>query len=1051
MKSTILYLSLFAGVSALIIPSYFEHQVSVSYTKELVAAEEVSNDNKEVKVPVAFSCQLSTFNPFPDTLTVKGDSLTLKAGSGFRTYAWSDSSKLDSVKVRASGRYSVTVTDASGCIGKDSVVVHLIPGGIQQTDTTICLGNKITLEAKGSLTLDAANSGQSGNLYNDMIAWYPLDGNTQDLSRFKNHGTIEAGPVPTSDRFGKQQGAYRFNGNNGNIWAKHMPEQNALPLTVSCWMRTDSSYKQAALVSKYYSAHWNGWQLMTMAPDNGRVEPWYISSHTDNVMGDYGSEPFHAKGLYDGKWHHIVFTIDTVEGKLYVDGKQIGRQPWRGRPTKTANNNPLIIGWYGPYSNEYQGEYRGDIDEVMLFSKALSSSEVLGLNQPARRYRWSTGDTTASITVSPTQATTYYLTTTTNGLSRVDSVRVSVGQPITPAFNPFPDKIGSSADSVRLDAGAGFARYRWSNGDTTPVISVKQSGGFRVRVTNATGCTATDSVFVQFQDTLGLHLKDVQGICNEVVDIPVTVTGFRNIFSMQGSINWNPAELRFESISSYGVSATGMNAGNFGTAQTTAGKLSFSWNDANALGLTLPDSSVLFTIRLTCLGSAAKKIAIGFANDPLPQEVYDGKIQLRPVRTTSATVDMRCTFTIFGSILSPLEQPLKNVTVTLTGGVNTLTATSAADGSYSFKVLPGTYVLTPSRSYDPNKKNGLSTVDVALIQAHILQRIPFNQAYKTIAADVNNSGGVTSLDIVLLRRMLLDMDTSLPGNRLWAYVDGGQTFASAQAPFPAAFTKTFTNQSSNVSHIFRGIKIGDVNYDRNPLLDQAPSGDTLRLFGEWTDTEDGYVTLKVKSRAVSGLLGWQSTLRWDAKQLQLEKVTGLINNLGIGERWKDEGYLTLSWNDPRAEGPSFTEGSTWMELRFRKTSALQRVGIGMTEEKLGTEAFNGNYQSMGVKMEPVELRGNDMIGSMRVYPNPATQYMNVEWKMARAGAATVRLLDAQGRVVHVQRGEYGVGVQRLMIKRSGAWSVTGTWMVQVEVDGEVRNVKVVMGSEIYNP
>ena len=310
---------------------------------------------------------------------------------------------------------------------------------------------------------------------------------------------------------------------------------------------------------------------------------------------------------------------------------------------------------------------------------------------------------------------------------------------------------------------------------------------------------------------------------------------------------------------------------------------------------------------------------------------------------------------------------------------------------------------------------------------------------------------MTTADILSLRKLILGTDTVLPDNRLWALVDGSQTFANPQSPFPFSSTKTFTNQSTDVSHTFRAIKIGDVNYDRNPLLDQAPSGDTLRLFGEWIDTEDGYVTLKLKSRMVSGLLGWQSTLRWDAKQLELKSVNGLISNLGIGERWKDEGYLTLSWNDQRAEGLSFTEGMAWMELRFRKMSALQRVAIGMTEEKLGTEAFNGNYQSMGVKMEPIELKNNTLSGLLRVYPNPATQFMNIEWKMARAGAATVRLLDAQGRVVHVQRGEFGAGVQRTTIKRSGAWSLAGTWMVQVEVDGEVRNVSVVMGVEEPRP
>jgi hypothetical protein len=73
--------------------------------------------------------------------------------------------------------------------------------------------------------------------------------------------------------------------------------------------------------------------------------------------------------------------------------------------------------------------------------------------------------------------------------------------------------------------------------------------------------------------------------------------------------------------------------------------------------------------------------------------------------------------------------------------------------------------------------------------------------------------------------------------------------------------------------------------------------------------------------------------------------------------------------------------------------------------------------------------------------------MNVEWKMEKAGAATVRLLDAQGRVVHVQRGDYGAGVQRVSIRRSSGWTVAGTWMVQVECEGAVRNVPVLLAGE----
>jgi Concanavalin A-like lectin/glucanases superfamily/Carboxypeptidase regulatory-like domain/Cohesin domain len=614
-------------------------------------------------------------------------------------------------------------------------------------------------------------------------------------------------------------------------------------------------------------------------------------------------------------------------------------------------------------------------------------------------------------------------------------------------FNPFANNLVSSSDSLKLDAGTGYSTYQWSNGASQQSIHVKYTGAYKVTVTNASGCTASDSVFVQFPDTVGLHVSTVTAVCNKSIDVPIRVTAFRNMISMQGSINWNAADLRFDSIANYGPSALGLNNTHFSTTNTSNGRLTFSWNDPAGTGQTLADSTTLITLRFTALGTTIRSVPVTVTGTPTPLEFYDASLVKKSSVQTAGAVNITCEFTISGQVLTPADKAVKNVTVTLSGGSSTISAVTDSAGRYSFKILPGTYTLTPAKANEQYKTNGISTIDLVYLQAHILQRTPFSSAYKMIASDGNNSSSVTTADILSIRRLILGTDTTLPNNRLWAFVDGDQTFANVNNAFPFSSTKTLTNQSTDISHTFRGIKIGDINYDRNPLLDQAPSGDTIRLFGEWTDTEDGYATLRVKSRAVNGLLGWQSTLRWDATQLQLQTVNGLVSNLGIGERWKDEGYLTLSWNDPRAEGLNFTEGVSWMELRFKKSSNLKQASLSLTEEKLGTEAFNGNYQSMGLKLEPVMLRGNPWEGQLRIYPNPANRIMNVEWKMEKAGAATVRLLDAQGRVVHIHRGDYGAGVQRVSIRRSSGWSVAGTWMVQVECDGAVRNVPVLLAGD----
>jgi hypothetical protein len=198
-------------------------------------------------------------------------------------------------------------------------------------------------------------------------------------------------------------------------------------------------------------------------------------------------------------------------------------------------------------------------------------------------------------------------------------------------------------------------------------------------------------------------------------------------------------------------------------------------------------------------------------------------------------------------------------------------------------------------------------------------------------------------------------------------------------------------------------------------------------------------------------MGWQGTLQWDVSKLALITATPRVTNLGLGDRWSSEGRLTMSWNDPRAEGLSFTEGMDWVELRFRKTDRLDRTLLTLTEERLSTEAFNANYQRVAVRMASAQIGGNTWQGDVRVYPNPAGRQVNVEWKGEKRGEATVRVLDATGRLVHVHRGVYEAGVQRYVFRREGSLSVAGTWTVQVEVDGRKRSVPVLMAGEEPRP
>jgi len=67
--------------------------------------------------------------------------------------------------------------------------------------------------------------------------------------------------------------------------------------------------------------------------------------------------------------------------------------------------------------------------------------------------------------------------------------------------------------------------------------------------------------------------------------------------SMQGTIQWDTAVLRFDSIAHYGPPSLSLQPAQFGLSQTGMGKLFFSWNDPTLQGVSLSDSSTLYTLR----------------------------------------------------------------------------------------------------------------------------------------------------------------------------------------------------------------------------------------------------------------------------------------------------------------------------------------------------------------------------------------------------------------------------------------------------------------------
>jgi hypothetical protein len=290
------------------------------------------------------------------------------------------------------------------------------------------------------------------------------------------------------------------------------------------------------------------------------------------------------------------------------------------------------------------------------------------------------------------------------------------------------------------------------------------------------------------------------------VIVPVRVKGFINMYSMQGTIIFDPAIASFVSVEQFGL--PGLDIGNFGITQVSAGKLMFSWMDQTLAGQDLADSSIVFAIRFNAAGAPGTFTVLNFSSSPTLLEFSDNSmVGVTPVLLTGKVVVTSPLFdrTISGktryagkanpgtpipnapTYIAPLYDINGVIVVlkSLPGLTEIARDTSDNIGFYQFNNLAdGNYRL----SYDKltadtmQMVNDVTAIDVALIKYLIgsdTNSDPsknFSWIYKK-AANIDNSSSISAIDVARLKSKIgspYDPTKNFPrGN--WVNIDTNVT------------------------------------------------------------------------------------------------------------------------------------------------------------------------------------------------------------------------------------------------------------------------------------
>ncbi|MFK2820261.1 T9SS type A sorting domain-containing protein [Flavobacteriaceae sp. LMIT009] len=146
-------------------------------------------------------------------------------------------------------------------------------------------------------------------------------------------------------------------------------------------------------------------------------------------------------------------------------------------------------------------------------AEVCEGNEIILTASGGTTYLWSNGETSQTITVSPTTTTNYSVIATTNGCSSTDEVTVTVLPRQT--INAGSDVDINYGESTTLTVTGGVGDILWSTGETTESITVSPTNNttYTVQVTGANGCIATDEINVTVIGSVNASAGNDVNIC----------------------------------------------------------------------------------------------------------------------------------------------------------------------------------------------------------------------------------------------------------------------------------------------------------------------------------------------------------------------------------------------------------------------------------------------------------------------------------------------------------------------------------------------------------
>ncbi|MCB9352903.1 MAG: T9SS type A sorting domain-containing protein [Lewinellaceae bacterium] len=371
------------------------------------------------------------------------------------------------------------------------------------------------------------------------------------------------------------------------------------------------------------------------------------------------------------------------------------------------------------------------------------------------------------------------------------------------------------------------------------------------------------------------------------------------------------------------------------------------------------------------------------------------------------------------------------------------------------------YVLTACKTDTEDLLCGVSTGDLVLISKHILGVRRFDSPRQYIAADVNRSRSITTLDLIEIRKAILGISIDLAGQPHWRFIPCGYSFPNTD-PFETGVPECLEYSSATgYSACFDAIKIGDV--DCSCAGELVTVGEFVIALKEKAPPEgsgEDDVRVDLAPDNNTYLAALQFALRFDTNYLSfsgfLEEAT-LVDTNAYSFQEQTDGVVRLAWYNLTGDSTYFSTSSSILSMVFtpqgEEEDILSHISIDTT--LLPPLAFLNDGTALRVRLKSLEEGGSGrpMPGhgagivsneafSITPVPNPFQQGLAFHISAQTAMEAQLSIFDARGKQVYAEVLALDAGQQKVRLPAADTWP-EGAYFYRLQAGESVQSGRLV--------